>query len=629
MNALLRFGGLSLFAMTLILGVGCTKRPAETPDDDQSTKTVEDPWPRLISGFRKETDAQACRRLLSQLSSDIALSGKTDFFPESLSPATEAILKQQLNFTESQLADIRAANFTALDAQYLAQCFYLRDVARSLDLEGLDSQAKAEAAFAWVCRQVVLAPATRLAQSGSLQALPPFPATFCLRRGSGSGLERAYVFLGVIQQLGLDGFLLGPPAASERPWNHVPLGSRTDLPKGPFWAVGVRIGNQLRIYDPWRGEAFPASLAELKAKPDLLKPWFDDKAKPWDGSIELIQEAVPILAYPQNAFAPRLKRLEQELRSLGGVKLSVEAGSFLASFQKETQLPQVKFWNAPQDPYCLLQVLNGFLPRDEGGNATDISLYGSYLYGSLPADLIQMLRTRQIPIQYSGPLAPFLPTAKDPTGLPEAIERLADIALTEFRNSFLVSPLPRELLQRGQFFEVGPQLTKTRERYVQAENRLRSDKGREQEMSDWCEKARDYYRALSVARSKNDPVEQASAVQRLESHWRSGNIVISAVIDLLTVETCLAEATYLLAISTHEQAERSFARYSRIKGEDKPAVTIQKARVSAYNACEESVGWWDKYKPYAEAQRTRFPGRADQALQLAERMAKLAKDLKP
>ena len=56
-----------------------------------------------------------------------------------------------------------------------------------------------------------------------------------------------YVFLGLLQQMGFDGCLLGPPDAKSVLWftmpnstdSHVMLGG----PRGPFWAVGVRIGH--------------------------------------------------------------------------------------------------------------------------------------------------------------------------------------------------------------------------------------------------------------------------------------------------------------------------------------------------------------------------------------------------
>jgi hypothetical protein len=623
----IRFALLGLLVAFVAL-IGCSRRP-DSADDSEKAKPVEDPWPRLVTGIRKESDAQSCRRFLSQVSAEIAVAGKAEFQPDTLPPSAEGELRKTLGLTEEQLVDLRNSSYSSLDAQYLAECLYLRDVAKSLELDALPPQRKAELAFAWICRQVVLAPAKRYTQTGGIIPNPPFPPTFILRRGSGSGLERMYVYLALLQQLGLEGCLLGPAAAFERPWSYVPVGGRSDEPKGPFTAVGVRIGSEIHLFDPWRGSAFPGTLKQLQADATLLKPWLEDKAKPWDGSVELVKELVPVFAHSLNAYAPRMKRLEQELRNAGGVKVSIDPVAFQAQFQKETQIATVKFWNPPQDPYALCRVLSGFLPREEGGSANDQQLYANYLYGSLPVDLITMVTTQKVPPQYAAALSPLRPSAEDPNGLPEVIARLADIALTEFRTSFLTTPLPREMIQRGRFFEVAPDLTRTRERYISAQNRLRTDRNRDQDLTEWAKKTKDLYLAASLAKSSNNPADLAQVAQRMEAHWKSGANVITSIVDLFVAETGLAEATYLFATSTHEQAERAYNRYQKVRSESKAAATIDKSRLAAYEACAESVGWWEKYKPFAEAQNSRFPGRSAQALELAERMTKLTAELKP
>src|SRR5262249_43332740 len=149
---------------------------------------------------------------------------------------------------------------------------YLRDAAKSLNLTGLPPEKQAEYAFAWVCRQVYLHPWLRALGGNTFEptALPP---TAVLRRGFGSGLERMYVFLALLQHLGLDGCRVGPPDAAKI---HVRLSEAEvkyptvglPVPRGPFWAVGVRVGNDVRLFDPWRSEPFPVTLNQLKANPD-------------------------------------------------------------------------------------------------------------------------------------------------------------------------------------------------------------------------------------------------------------------------------------------------------------------------------------------------------------------------
>lgn len=623
----LRVASTLLLALACCLASACTKRPSDTGSEDKSSKSLDDPWPRLVTGLRKETDPATCRRLLNQVSSDIAQLGKPELQPEFATPEQLTALKSLLNLTDDQLKELQPSNYSALDAHYLAECFYLRDAARSLEADGLPPRQQAELAFEWVCRQVVLSPTQRVNPNGSVVPFPPLPPTYVLRRGSGSGLERAYVFISLVQQLNLDACLIGPASAAERPWNDSPSANSNEYPRGPFWAVGVKLGGELALFDPWRGEPFPGSLKELQAKPDLLKPWIDDKTKPWPGTVEMLKDAVPTLAYPINAAAPRMKRLEQELRNVGGVRLVQDPSTLKAKFEKDLGMT-LRFWTAP-DLFALPRVLAGFLPREEGGLAPDASLSTGYLFGSLPLDLVRIRFAQQIPQQYVGVLKPFLPTPQDPVGLPEVITRLVDFALAEFDNSFSKPPLPRELIQRGQFFEVAPRLTKTREKFIQAQNRIRTDKRRDELLTEWANKARELYLSVSAARSRKDALAQANAERLVEEHWKTGQETVSSVVDVFLAETGLAEATYLLAMSTHEQAERAVTRYLRLKEDGKTGSALQKARESAYNTCEESVGWWDKYKPFAAEQAARFPGRAEHAVRLAERVAKLAAQYKP
>src|SRR5438132_607129 len=83
----------------------------------------------------------------------------------------------------------------------LEACFLLRDAARSLEVGLAGGKAarqtpldRAEAGFAWVVREVRLPPPGR--QPISAEPAPPAPV---LRRGQGSPLERALVFLALLE----------------------------------------------------------------------------------------------------------------------------------------------------------------------------------------------------------------------------------------------------------------------------------------------------------------------------------------------------------------------------------------------------------------------------------------------
>ena len=109
---------------------------------------------------------------------------------------------------------------------------------------------RAELAFAWAVRQVRVQPPFPETTGNE-----PIPPGFALRRGWGSELERALVFLAVLEQFGLEddsasalhGALVYCPGADK---------------KQRLWACGVAVGNKpnaLYLFDPRLGLPVPDS----------------------------------------------------------------------------------------------------------------------------------------------------------------------------------------------------------------------------------------------------------------------------------------------------------------------------------------------------------------------------------
>src|SRR5439155_25509433 len=137
-------------------------------------------------------------------------------------------------------------------AHHLEVCFLLRDAARSLEAQlhtaggkpvKQTPLARAKAGFAWVVRQVRL-PAGEPADE---EAAPPAPVLY---RGHGTALERALVFLALLEQFGLDeddtsalqGCLVFCP---------------DDKGTRRLWACGVASGESLYLFDPRLGLPVP------------------------------------------------------------------------------------------------------------------------------------------------------------------------------------------------------------------------------------------------------------------------------------------------------------------------------------------------------------------------------------
>ncbi len=613
MNRLVRsFSLLFAFAALVVSLLGCgTKPPAYVAVSQE--KLNEDPWGRVVTQLRKETEIGSCRRILETLRSDLAVNTDPQFQPASLTPDAEKTIQQLLNLNEQEAREIRSASYSSLDAVYLAECLYLRDVARSLDLTGLPPTRQAEIAFQWVKRQVQLNHWTTSIR-GQVQIMPPAPPSLVLTRGAGSALERAYVFLALLQQIGLDGCLIGPPEAGGRSWTYATTPKPDVPPSGPFWAVGVRIGADILLFDPRRGEPLPgpggtgiATLTQIKANPDQLKPWFDDKARPWDVTAADVKVATAFLAVPLNALAPRWQRFEKEMRvDKPPLRLVIDPASLRARFATEAKLADLAFWNVPADAFSYTRALGSFTLSKDGGFCPLPDIVQKFSFDLVPWELFKV------------------PDAI--LGVPEVVERLRLVSASTFATALVAPPSPRERIQRGQFIEVAPYLVKKRLDFVAAQERTRTDRNREVLIDEFGMKARSVYEKLLLARGRQaaNPVALNEAEQAVERFWKEEATTFGALVDLAVAEAGLAESTYFIAVCLHEQAERVQLQLERSMSDPKLSATVAAMKQKAAEAWQESKGWWVRYNPYGEGQNRIYPGRLDHTRRLSDRATNFA-----
>jgi hypothetical protein len=612
----------SAFALVALIGlIGCGRRTSSNHTTPGAQREAENPWPRAVVQLRKENDAPSCRRILGQLNGDLAVHPDTELQPVGLTPDEEKNLQALLRLGDEELKEIRPASYSGLDGYYLAGCLYLRDAARAMDVAGLPPARQTELAFAWVCRQVALRPWITPVGNGRAVPNPPVPPTYVLRRGSGSGLERAYVFVALLQQLGLDACLIGPADAAERGWTAGGDPKAAAPPKGPFWAVGARVGADVLLFEPWRGEPLPgpggtgiATLAQVKANPDQLKPWFEAK---WDVTPEMVRAAVPFVAAPLSGLAPRLRKLEKELRTDLPAHLTVDPVAQRQRFATEAKQPETKIWSPP-DAYSYTRVLASFVPRAEGG------------YAPSGDTLMARFDPEQLPQSLFIVPAELLPQNEYDIGLPEVVKRIRMAALSNFATSFLTPPTPREQMQRGRYAEVTPALVEKRQFYANSRERLRSDRAREGSLADWAKKTREFFVKLGRVRDevKDDPTAAKQIQQAIDQYFKQESATIGSLVDQAIAEAGLAESTYLLAQCMHEQAERAQVRYERLAADPRQKAAASRAKAKAEEAWSEAKSWWSSYDAFAAAQDRTYPGRAAHAQRLAERAARLAAALR-
>jgi len=619
----LGFGSSCAAIVVTLFAMGCSTKPPSNKSA-VADKTTEDPWPKLVVQFRRDTDVAATRRTLEQLRIDLSSNSDPQYQPQAMSEDVERALKPLVLLSEQEWREIRSSTFTGFDPHYLAEVLYLRDVVRTLDVDGRPADQKAAAAFEWVCRQVALDPWTTYGNNAKTY-MPPFDVTSVLSRGAGSGLERAYVFLGLLQQLGLEGVLIGPPEAANRSWAYRIDPSKTDTaPSGPFWAVGVRMAGDVFLYEPWRGERFPLSLSQLKAKPEAVQAWRDDKVLPLALSAADIAEAIAFYAPPLSALATRWKRLEQEFaKEAPPLRLTLDLPAARAAFADATKLPAPQVWNAAGDPFTPTRVASSTIAKTDGGNAPTAELRDRYRFSMVPQPLFTMPDNVR-PRASSGPN-----DAGDP-GIPELYDLLRGRCVAAYDELFLKAPTPRERFQRGQFTETIPVLIEKRKSLTAGMERLRTDRNRGEQLAEWAKAIRDAYTQLLRARDKQatNPSAVLEAQAKVEQLMKNDSTKLEALFDTAFAEAGNAEATYLLACGMHERAEQAHRRYERLVADPRTAGTATRVKESALQEWSEALGWWTRYEPFAATQSLYFLGRAEHAKKLRERAEAKIADLR-
>jgi hypothetical protein len=595
--------GLGVLGVALFPGCG---KPPTTVDSQQGQAEVKvKPWETVALRLQKDSGEASARSALTTLKTELSAAPDANPRPAGLTPEAEEALAKLVPLSPEDRAEIRGANFTPFDAPYLAECLYLRDAARALDVpprpgqtsEQLDAD-RADLAFAWVCRQVYLNP--WLAPVGNRVGAAALPPAYVLRRGYGSALERMYVFLALLQQMNLDGCLVGPPDA-RAVLDYSAVGPDKVVlqggPRGPFWAVGVRVGKEVRLYDPWRGEPLPATLSKLRADPDAHKAWFEGAAKGSGVTADDARKAAVYLAVPVNALAPRLETLEKQLAADVKVELAVNPVALRDAFPD----PKPVFWNPPADRFAYGRTGRLFLPADEGG--TDRNPAG-------PGRTFEAYLLSQLP-EFA------LPKEIQAIEDQEARQRFLQLILGYYGAAFIhPPPNPRETIQRGQFEAASRDLVGKQDQFFQGIDRVRKNRDADRLIHEWVEKARDLYLQKGLAATPEDREAAAAAV---EAHWRQHAAVVQLLVDRVAAHVGHAEAILLLALCKHEQAEQAQARL-----EHAASPGAERLRKKAADAWEAAAAEWETYAVRAEAQAG-FPGRAAHVRMLTERAARMAK----
>lgn len=594
----------------LITLLGCSKDGGKVVTEDAEVEPDQAPT-FTARELLRDPSQQSALRFLQELNAR-----GTKGEGRRLSKQQQAFLATEVKLTPEELTELDRPEFTPMDAVYLTECLLFRDAVLSLEMPEADEATRAKAGFGWMHRMI-------LRKDRRTDRYPlPAPPMYAALRGSGDALERAYVFMALAQQLDLDTALIGPSSAADQ--RTTQAGEGATVQPIPFWAVGVRVGEELWLFDPHSGQPWPsdtdggvATFRQMQANPGQWDEFRQGIPPLSKLSADDLANALVFVSPPLSAMAPRMSALETGFGERIDIHLRVDPPA-LRDRLVQASGGKVQFWNPAGDPGSLMQALARFLPVADGGLG-------------LPQEgqpLISVYRELLGPIDFYPPREEF----ELLSGVPRVI------MFQQFQQPFIDLVLapnsPHDQALRGRYTDAVRTLTDIRDEAGEWVQRARNEPPDPQKIEEWCRRVNSAYADRSRASRAGDVAAEENAQLRLgilmvAFQPREGplpapaspeeaeylDLSLAAATGLLHARGVLLEldATFLSAVCMHEKAERVQERFDR-SGQ---AAGLQADLVQ--DAWRDAAGWWTTYLRTSADFADQFPERAAHAREMAAR----------
>jgi hypothetical protein len=551
--------------------------------------------------LRQTPDVAACRNALQTLNG--SFSRKEAEKPAATSAEELARLKPLFPaLGEGDWEEIEKPGFTLLDGIHLEHCLLMRDASRGVAPRGESAprrapEQEAAAALGWVVRMLQLEGPSE--QAAVVKKFQPDPVLI-LRRGFGSSLDRALIFLALLRQLGHDGCLLAFPGSPPVP---------------RYWACGVLgSGGQVYLFDPRLGMPLPgpggtgiATLAQVaRADSSVLARLRLSEQLHYDVTPETAAACEVHLPVPLSALSARMAWLEaawkeKNLSPGGPVRLTQDVTQTAARFRKalaDAKLPGVKVRVA--DWAAGLQ--RHFYPAEEGGSD------GASRPGRRPGvrGLSQQDRLKreivlpQLERVVVTALPPSIPRKNEDLFSMPLLRITGEFArqLTDF---FFAPGQPRDLVLHGELTGAARELGPKRDRLQEEVARFRTsyEPG---VIASWYEEA---LKAVSRPEAEKD------------LRQRYGKM-LAIFTDGSVAGPLLIHVAYLQAQCKHEESERFSQQY----GADPARWKLEEIE-TAYGMWRDTQDGWGRFVSEFKGAPQTLPAREQQA-RAQSRLAVLA-----
>ena len=588
-------GGVGMGALIALLAVLSFMPSQKEAEKSRSKEEVADnSGETALASLANQQDLENARAFLGANAPKIVLLQKEvkdgsatlnqAFFAKTLSP--------------NQVEEITQLGPTKLDGHHLISSLFWREVANritgSLDLWSSlkkDPDRKAAmATFAWVCRMVAF--------SGSGSEAPdglPIDPQLTLRKGWGSALDRALIFLALRNQQkastepGTPPDLLLQMETGQPGKTRILVGSWIPSAKD-WWILDPVLGLPLEDADPawgWLGKI------PLETGPMGLKPlkWADME---WDLRPEWWNKLDISLVSTLSTLSPRMKSTEKILSQSGlGVTLYNDAEALVTVADKELVRLGKSGWKVGvwKPGIALLQA---FVSPLEGGTDTNeqrtrFQQLGAVAWDALPPLLridLQLGANQSVTsrTQWLVSFTPWTAGLLNPVPLPVA-EKVGEMFGSPFLASSYGPGKTKDLFLRGKWTRLTTDLVgewddlKKNQRSYDA-NRDAVDKG----LAEWAQKAEGLYANLSRIQKRGSPTEVSAINGAVESLWKNAGPVYSVVTYALG-RSRGTEIAFILAQIRQEEAQR----LARLGGDPERLAMAWEESASAWRRFNEEM----------------------------------------
>jgi tetratricopeptide (TPR) repeat protein len=315
--------------------VSMLNAPERFDDEDKASGEIIDQLTQWIRMVRETKGAKASSKAVEDDTTVVAVDWQRDPLVETL---PESMRRSR------PVARLGSETFDAnYDGPFLREAALLRDVAGSIQPAKLDDLSVGEAYFDWTVRNIQIEPPPQEDATPAEKWLAMHLPVETLYFGRGTPLGRAWVFMLLARQMGLDTVLLAMPDARN--------------PEQPRpWAVGLVSGENIYLFDYTYGLPIPgpggkgiATLAEAAADDAVLRQMDIPGDRIYPRKAADLEKTIALVEASPGYLSRRMKLLESHLTGQDRMVLTTDSSALADKLKNIKHVSEVRLWTMPFD----------------------------------------------------------------------------------------------------------------------------------------------------------------------------------------------------------------------------------------------------------------------------------------